>query len=228
MEIIRSKKIIAIMILIVMVTGMIYPVSAANVKAAGASINLSWITNIFSVIVDFITNLFKGMGSVKIQSVGAGIKRTNVDPSKFNNNDNYPYSKKAGRNWNTYCNRMANYLGYVEDASKKYGVSADLIMAIIMQESHANPNATSSTGCRGLMQVSPKYASDYVADELKKGGTYNLYDPKTNIYTGTNIIGSHLKTKTLESALAKYSGNASNYANKVKEYRKIINELYSF
>ena len=64
MEIIQNKKIIAIMILVVMLTSITLPVSAAKVNnVSGAAVNLSWIGNIFNIIVEFIANLFKGIGS---------------------------------------------------------------------------------------------------------------------------------------------------------------------
>lgn len=72
----------------------------------------------------------------------------------------------------------------VSKASKKYGVNANLILAIIKQESDFNPNVVSSAGAVGLMQLMPENISDL--------GVNNGYDVSENIDAGTRHIKEYL------------------------------------
>ncbi len=81
-------------------------------------------------------------------------------------------------------------LGYIKDASEKYGVEEKLIQALVKQESGFNPDAKSKAGALGLMQLMPKTALSL--------GVKDALNPKENIEGGV---------KYLKQMLDKYNGN---------------------
>ncbi len=83
-----------------------------------------------------------------------------------------------------------DYNDIIKEAANKYQVPEKLIRSVIQQESGYNPNAISSAGASGLMQLMPKTASSL--------GVNNIMDPYDNIMGGT---------KYLKSMMTKYNGN---------------------
>jgi hypothetical protein len=103
---------------------------------------------------------------------------------------------------NIYKN--GHYDGFVIAASKEYKVPAELIRAVINAESKGNPNARSSEGALGLMQLMPGTA--------KKLGVKRPFDPKDNIMGGTKYLGQMLEMYggNTNKALAAYSAGSHN------------------
>ncbi|MGF1727845.1 membrane-bound lytic murein transglycosylase MltC [Photobacterium nomapromontoriensis] len=85
--------------------------------------------------------------------------------------------------------RSYKYASIVRDASRRYGISEDLIFAIIKTESSFNPYAVSHANAYGLMQVVPNTAGADVFKLVKhragKPSPEYLFDPTNNIDTGT-------------------------------------------
>jgi soluble lytic murein transglycosylase-like protein len=99
------------------------------------------------------------------------------------------------------------------------GLDANLVAAIILQESGGNPNALSHSGAVGLMQVMPR---DGVAAafQCKNGPCFanrpsmaELYDPDFNIQYGTHMLAGLLAQHgSLREALRAYGPMDMGYA----------------
>lgn len=80
----------------------------------------------------------------------------------------------------------------IEQNSSQIGVKADLIRAVINQESGARPCAVSPKGAQGLMQLMPATAAQFNVSDP--------FDPRQNVEAGT---------KLLKQLLTKYNGDIS-------------------
>lgn len=102
--------------------------------------------------------------------------------------------------------------------SRKYGLDARLVMAVIAVESNFNQNAVSPVGAMGLGQLMPGTASDL--------GVTNAYDPQANLEGSTRLLSRHIRNMTADGrptdeaiklALACYNAGAG----AVKKYKGI-------
>ena len=92
----------------------------------------------------------------------------------------------------------ADYQPLIERAARHWGVPADLITAVIEQESGFDPNATSPAGAQGLMQLMPSTAQGL--------GVGNAYDPAQNIWGGAHELSIQLQRfGDVRLALAAYN-----------------------
>jgi soluble lytic murein transglycosylase-like protein len=92
-----------------------------------------------------------------------------------------------------------DYDALIEQAAAKYGIDPTLIKAVIHTESSYNPNAQSSSGAKGLMQL-----MDGTARSL---GVTDSFDPRQNIEGGTKFL-AYLMNKyggNEQAALAAYN-----------------------
>lgn len=87
----------------------------------------------------------------------------------------------------------SSFESLIQKASQKYGVDADLVKAVIQNESAYDPAAVSSAGAMGLMQLMPATAENL--------GVENPMDPAENIEGGV---------KLLRELLTQFGGNLTN------------------
>jgi len=129
----------------------------------------------------------------------------------------------------TCIGNQAEYEPIINSCALQYGVDKSLVKAVIHAESGYDPNAVSSKGASGLMQLMPK-----TAESLKVS---NSFDPKENIRGGVRYLRFLLDTfkGDIPLALAAYNAGLSrvaqyggippfletrNYVDRVLQYRK--------
>ncbi len=103
-----------------------------------------------------------------------------------------------------HLNHKNEYDDIISEMSQKYDVPFDLIKLVINTESSFNPDAVSSSGAIGLMQLMPATAEWLGVDDA--------FDPRENIEGGTKYL-SYLLDRydgKLELALAAYNAGPGN------------------
>lgn len=96
------------------------------------------------------------------------------------------------------------YAKYINEAAAKYDLDPALIAAVIQQESTFNPNAVSSAGAQGLMQLMPGTA--------KEMGVKDPFNPRQNIMGGAKYLRKMLDMfdQDVKKALAAYNAGPGN------------------
>lgn len=147
--------------------------------------------------------------SRSIQNYLAGQKLTDI-PIVLNNS--YGISYNAGNTRSILENRTPEELtkiySAVSDASKKYGISESLILAVIKQESDFDSTCTSSAGAAGLMQIMPSNYSHL--------GISDPYDVEQNVNGGTKLLREYLDKYNgdIQMALMAYNGGPGTMKNR--------------
>ncbi len=109
----------------------------------------------------------------------------------------------------------------IQRSANRHQVDPDLVRAVVRVESDFNPDAVSSRGAQGLMQLIPATAERF--------GVRNPFDPVDNIEGGVRYLKFLLKLfrGDLELALAAYNAgeNAVRRYNGVPPFRETQNYL---
>lgn len=100
--------------------------------------------------------------------------------------------------------KSAKYEASISEHSRRMGVSADLVRAVIQVESAFNPTAVSTKGAMGLMQLMPATALEL--------GVSNPFEPDENIRGGVQYLKRLLVryNDKVELALAAYNAGMGN------------------
>lgn len=130
----------------------------------------------------------------------------NVDTSLTNNEQTTECSIGS-----RFPEKVRRWCDLIESNSAEHGLPADLIAAVILQESGGDSQAYSKSGAVGLMQVMPR---DGIAEKFmcqngpcfaSRPSMEELYDPQFNIYYGVRMLaGLNNKTGDLREALRAY------------------------
>ncbi|MBN2317794.1 MAG: transglycosylase SLT domain-containing protein [Acidobacteria bacterium] len=121
--------------------------------------------------------------------------------------------KSDSNQFDSIIHKYANY----------YDLDPSLIHSIIATESGFNPNAVSSKGARGLMQLMPATA--------ERLGVKNSFDPEQNIQAGVRHFRSLMNTfnNNLDLSLAAYNAgeNLVRRLGRVPGYKETIHYVRS-
>ena len=115
----------------------------------------------------------------------------------------------------------------IQSCSRKHGLDAALIAAVIKAESNFNPHAVSPAGAQGLMQLMPGTARSL--------GVTNSFDPVQNINAGTHYLAKQFAEFDDNVRLALAAYNAGPKAVKqyggmppYRETREFVNRVLGY
>ena len=117
----------------------------------------------------------------------------------------------------------AQIMDIIEKTAEKYGVDADLVKAVVKQESGFSAKAVSKAGAKGLMQLMPKTAEGL--------GVKDSLNPVQNVDGGVRYLKSMLNkfngNKILALAAYNAGPNAVSKYNGVPPYKETQNYVMS-
>lgn len=117
---------------------------------------------------------------------------------------------------------VTKYQDLISKYSAQYGVSADLINAVIKAESSYIPDAVSSKGAQGLMQLMPETAINY--------GVSDSFDAEENIKGGVHLLSDLLEKYEGSTRMALAAYNAGEPAVQkyggIPPYRETVEYIH--
>lgn len=112
----------------------------------------------------------------------------------------YACSPDSRVNWHRTPLFVGRYQDAIEQTAREYDVDPALVQAVIHAESAFNPQAVSSKGAQGLMQLMPATARDV--------GVSDALDAEQNIRGGVNYLSRMLALHNGDIRLATAAYNA--------------------
>lgn len=136
---------------------------------------------------------------------------------------------EASYNPGNFHKNQQLYADMITEAAREYLLPDSLVHAVISAESAYDPEALSSAGALGLMQLMPATA--------KRFGVSNRKDPRQNVFAGTKYLKLLLDMfdNNLELALAGYNAGENaviRHGHKIppypetQNYVKIVQRYY--
>ncbi len=132
----------------------------------------------------------------------------------------------CSRRTRTVAMAAPRYRDEIATASERTGLAPELITAVIAAESNFDPNAVSSKGAQGLMQLMPATAASL--------GVRNVWDPRQNIRAGADYLARlYAKYDDLTLALAAYNAGEGRVAQHggvppFREMRNYVQRVLSY
>jgi Rod binding domain-containing protein len=150
-----------------------------------------------------------GMGLAKVLQSGLGLDQADEGPravkrglaleSAIGGRGGKQAHKSLEALGHRILGQLRRYDSTVRAAAKAFDLSADLIRAVIMQESAGNSEAVSPKGAKGLMQL--------IDATSRAMGVADPFDPVQNIFGGARFLSGLLRELDgdLDLALASYN-----------------------
>ena len=110
------------------------------------------------------------------------------------------------------------YEEYVTAYAEEYGLEPSLVYAVIHAESRFKPDAESSAGAKGLMQLMDA-TDEWVRTSVlgEDAPPEQIYEPEVNIRCGCKVLQIVLgQFENTETALAAYNAGSGNVSNWLK------------
>ena len=108
------------------------------------------------------------------------------------------------------------YKDEIVEYSQKYSLDKWLVFSVVKCESSFNPNAVSSKGAVGLMQITIPTAN-YIASKLKVEN-YHLLNAETNLNFGCYYLSYlYKKFKNTDTVIVAYNAGEGNVASWLKD-----------
>jgi hypothetical protein len=113
----------------------------------------------------------------------------------------------------------------IAEASRRFGLRTDLILAVIRVESAGEVHAVSDAGAMGLMQIMPATWAD-LRRRYRLGS--DPFDPRDNIIAGTAYLREMYDQFGSPGFLAAYNAGPGRYANHVATGRALPRETRAY
>lgn len=156
-------------------------------------------------------------------AIASGINLSSVTENSIQRNRTESVAVSAGSSFRDALRAAGGSLESIFDtASRTYGVSKKLLMAVAKQESNFDPNAVSHAGAKGIMQLMPETARGL--------GVRDVFDPYESIMGGAKLLRDNLKKfGSVPLALAAYNAGAGAVQkyNGIPPYRETQNYVSS-
>ena len=178
------------------------------------------LSSIQSLVQAYAANLQEGSDQAAQEDPASSATSKETEVSLPSSGSTHSYSSTT--NGSEWLNPI------ISKASRRYGVDAGLIKAVIKAESNFNPNAVSHAGARGLMQLMPGTARSL--------GVSDSFDAEQNVMGGTKFLRDLLNRYNgdLDSALAAYNWGPGNVDKRsghmpaeTRSYLARVKQLYS-
>ena len=138
------------------------------------------------------------LGGILSRSYERGALNNILGRSARNTATKHPMVAVQGPVPNTRVRGLQRYAELIDRYSAEHRVDPNLVRAVIQAESGGDPEALSSKGAAGLMQLMPDTASEM--------GAVDRFDPEQNIASGTRYLRRLLdRFNSVELALWAYN-----------------------